>query len=620
MKENKSMVARITFGFFSLLNTSRKIIINLVFFTVLLILILTLTGGEETIVVKPGSALVLNITGDVVEQKHEIDPIDAFVSEALEQPDTAPEVLLADIISVIKHAETDNNISMIVLDLKNMSGSGITKLSDIAQAVSQFKSSGKKVIAVGEQYSQNQYYLASFADEVWLNPKGWMLLDGYGRYQLYFKSALDKLSISQHVFRVGTYKSAVEPYIRDDMSDAAKEANQLWLTDLWQQYKFDVAQQRNFDVSNFDEDVDVLVAKLKAANGNIAEYALANNWVDALKTREQINNELISMIGSDGEQSYKKVAFNDYLRVINPPFTAPIFNGDKVAVVVAKGTILDGEQKPGTIGGASTAALLRKARMNEEVKAVVLRVDSPGGSAYASEVIRQEVELLKAAGKPVVASMGTYAASGGYWISAPADMIYASPTTITGSIGIFGFFMTFENTLSKLGIYTDGVGTTDIAGFGLTQELTPGMASIVQLNIERGYRDFIELVARNRNMSAAEVDAIAQGRVWSGKKAMELGLVDALGNIDNAIEAAAELAGLQDYNTMLIEKEKSSRALFLQSLFGQALTYLGETETKHHSQNSITKIISQLSLELKQLAQLNDPQGIYSFCLACDIE
>ena len=620
MKENKSMVARITFGFFSLLNTSRKIIINLVFFTVLLILILTLTGGEETIVVKPGSALVLNITGDVVEQKHEIDPIDAFVSEALEQPDTAPEVLLADIISVIKHAETDNNISMIVLDLKNMSGAGITKLSDIAQAVSQFKSSGKKVIAVGEQYSQNQYYLASFADEVWLNPKGWMLLDGYGRYQLYFKSALDKLSISQHVFRVGTYKSAVEPYIRDDMSDAAKEANQLWLTDLWQQYKFDVAQQRNFDVSNFDEDVDVLVAKLKAANGNIAEYALANNWVDALKTREQINNELISMIGSDGEQSYKKVAFNDYLRVINPPFTAPIFNGDKVAVVVAKGTILDGEQKPGTIGGASTAALLRKARMNEEVKAVVLRVDSPGGSAYASEVIRQEVELLKAAGKPVVASMGTYAASGGYWISAPADMIYASPTTITGSIGIFGFFMTFENTLSKLGIYTDGVGTTDIAGFGLTQELTPGMASIVQLNIERGYRDFIELVARNRNMSAAEVDAIAQGRVWSGKKAMELGLVDALGNIDNAIEAAAELAGLQDYNTMLIEKEKSSRALFLQSLFGQALTYLGETETKHHSQNSITKIISQLSLELKQLAQLNDPQGIYSFCLACDIE
>lgn len=620
MNENRSTLARITFGFFSLLNTSRKIIINLVFFTVLLILILTLTSGEETITVKPGSALVLNISGDVVEQKHEIDPIDAFVSEALEQPDTAPEVLLADIIAVIKHAENNNNISMIVLDLKNMSGSGITKLSDIAQAITQFKSSGKKVIAVGEQYSQNQYYLASFADEVWLNPKGWMLLDGYGRYQLYFKSALDKLSISQHVFRVGTYKSAVEPYIRDDMSDAAKEANQLWLTDLWQQYKIDVAQQRNFDVSNFDEDVDVLVAKLKAANGNIAEYALANSWVDALKTREQINHELINMLGSDGEESYKKIVFNDYLNVIKNPFAVPVFNGDKVAVVVAKGTILDGEQKPGTIGGASTAALLRKARMNKEVKAVVLRVDSPGGSAYASEVIRQEVELLKAAGKPVVASMGTYAASGGYWISAPADKIYASPTTITGSIGIFGFFMTFENSLSKLGIYTDGVGTTDIAGFGLTRELTPGMANIVQLNIERGYRDFIELVASNRNMSTAEVDAIAQGRVWSGKKAMELGLVDALGNIDNAIEAAAELAGLQDYSTLLIEKEKSSRALFLQSLFGQASVLLGEPEANNYSENSITKIISQLSLELKQLAQLNDPQGIYSFCLACDIE
>lgn len=440
MKENKSTLARITFGFFSLLNTSRKIILNLVFFTVLFIFIIAINSGEEAIVIKPGSALVLNLSGDIVEQKHDIDPIDAFVSEALEQPDTAPEVLLADILNVIEHAEQNDNISMLVLDLKNMQGSGITKLSDIAHAITKFKTSGKKVIAVGEQYSQNQYYLASFADEIWLNPKGWMLLDGYGRYQLYFKSALDKLSISQHVFRVGTYKSAVEPYIRDDMSVAAKEANQLWLNDLWQQYKNDVAQQRGFESSNFDEDVDVLLTKLKAANGNIAEYALQNHWVDALKTREQISNELINMVGSDGEESFKKIVFNDYLNVIKNPFAPNMINGDKVAVIVAKGTILDGNQKPGTIGGTSTAALLRKARMNDDVKAVVLRVDSPGGSAYASEVIRQEVELLKVAGKPVVASMGTYAASGGYWISAPADKIYASPTTITGSIGIFGFF------------------------------------------------------------------------------------------------------------------------------------------------------------------------------------
>lgn len=619
MKESKSTIARITLGLFSLLNMSRKIIINLVFFAVLLIFIIAISSDEKNIPVLPGSALLLNLHGDIVEQKREINPMDAFISEALEKNDTTPEVLLADILMVIKQAETDDRINMMVLDLKNMKGSGITKLRDIAQALLAFKNSGKKIIAVGEQYSQNQYYLASFADEIWLNPKGWMLLDGYGRYQLYFKSALEKLSISQHVFRVGTYKSAVEPYIRDNMSDAAKEANQLWLTDLWQQYKADVAEQRNFAINNFDEDVDVLVAKLTAANGSVAEYALANNWVDALKTREQVNQDLINMVGRDSEESFKKVAFNDYLNVIDS--TAKLTpNGDKVAVIVAKGTILDGNQKPGKIGGTSTAALLKEARDNKNVKAVVLRVDSPGGSAYASEVIRQEVELLKAAGKPVIASMGTYAASGGYWISAPADKIYASPTTITGSIGIFGFFMTFEKTLSKLGIHTDGVGTTDIAGFGITRALTPGMANIVQLNIERGYRDFIELVAKNRDMSTEQVDAIAQGRVWSGAKALELGLVDALGNLDSAIEAAAELANLEYYDTLLIEKPKTPRALFLQSLFGQAAMIFGQPSNTHYSENNLTSVIDKLSLELKQLAQLNDPQGIYSFCLACELE
>jgi protease-4 len=620
MKEKKSTIARITLGLFSLLNTSRKIIINVVFFTLLLIFIIAITHDEKNIIVEPGTALILNIRGDIVEQKHDIDPMDAFINEALEQPNTATEVLLTDILSVIKQAATDDRISMMVLDLENMKGSGITKLSDIAKALTEFKSQGKKIIAIGEQYSQNQYYLASYADEIWLNPKGWMLLDGYGRYQLYFKSALEKLSISQHIFRVGTYKSAVEPYIRDSMSTAAKEANQLWLTDLWQQYKMDVAQQRNFAVSNFDENIDVLVTKLKAANGNIAEYALDNNWVDALKTREQMKQELIKVVGSNGDKGYKSIVFDDYLTLFNSNTLMESTSNNRVAVIVAKGTILTGNQKPGTIGGKSTAALLRQARDNKNVKAVVLRVDSPGGSAYASEIIRQEVELLKAAGKPVVASMGTYAASGGYWISAPADKIYASPTTITGSIGIFGFFMTFENTLSKLGIYTDGVGTTDIAGFGITRELTPGMANIIQLNIERGYRDFVELVANNRNMTTAQVDAIAQGRVWSGSKALELGLVDALGNLDNAIEAAAQLANLDDYDRLLIEKEKSPRALFLQSLLGQASIFFGQPSDSHYSENKLTSLISTLSLELKQLAQLNDPQGIYSFCLACEVE
>mgnify|MGYP000754810741 CR=1 FL=1 len=620
MNENKSTFARITAGIFSLVNTARKIIINLVFFTLLLIFFIALNSDEENITVPQNSALLLNLHGDIVEQKHDIDPMDAFISEALEQPEQAPEVLLADVLSVIKHAQSDERISMMVLDLKNMQGSGITKLRDIAKALEEFKASGKQVIAVGEQYSQNQYYLASYADEIWLNPKGWMLLDGYGRYQMYYKSALEKLSISQHVFRVGTYKSAVEPYIRDNMSEAAKEANQLWLSDLWQQYKSDVAEQRGFGIDNFDENVDVLMAKLKSANGSVAEYALANHWVDTLKTLQQIKQDLIKAVGSNGHESYKHITFDDYLSAMSSSLGIESSYADKVAVIVAKGTILDGKQKPGKIGGTSTAALLREARKNNDVKAVVLRVDSPGGSAYASEIIRQEVELLKAAGKPVVASMGTYAASGGYWISAPADKIYAAPTTITGSIGIFGFFMTFENTLSKLGIHTDGVGTTDIAGFGLTRELTSGMASIVQLNIERGYRDFIELVAQNRNMSTEQVDTIAQGRVWSGTKALELGLVDALGDLDSAITAAAELANLSNYDTLLIEKEKSPRALFMQSLFGQASTFLAQPSDLAYGENALSSLIQKLSTELNQLAELNDPQGIYSFCLACEVE
>lgn len=619
MNEKRSTLARITFGFFSLINISRKVIINLIFFTLLFLFIISLSNDEQTVNIENGSALVLNLRGDIVEQKFEVDPLDTFMSEALEQPEQAPEVLLADVINVIKEAADDDRITMLVLDLKQLRRAGITKLHDISVAIEHFKAQDKRVVAVGEHFSQDQYYLASFADEIWLNPKGWMLLDGYGRYQLYFKSALEKLSISQHIFRVGTYKSAVEPYMRDDMSDAAKEANQQWLNDLWQKYKSDVAKQRGFEINNFDENVDILVEKLKAANGNVAEYALNNQWVDELKTREQIKNSLIAFVGkSTNKRGYKHVTFKNYLSAVTHNPTMPTF-GDKVAVIVAKGTILDGNQKPGIIGGDSTASLLRKARKNNSVKAVVLRVDSPGGSAYASEIIRQEVELLKQAGKPVVASMGTYAASGGYWISAPADKIYASETTITGSIGIFGFFMTFENTLSKLGIHTDGVGTTDIAGFGVTRPLNAGMADIVQLNIERGYRDFIELVATNRNMSTEQVDKIAQGRVWSGKKAHQLGLVDELGDIHAAIDAAAELASLDSYQTLLIEKEKSSRALFLQSLLGQTSSLFGINVESELKNNSFSNLIAILNAELNQLAQLNDPQGIYSFCIACEL-
>ena len=633
MNNNPSIIKRIFSSLWRVLTLTRSVVVNLVFFILLFGFIAVISSGDEQIQVPEKTALVLNLVGDVVEQKREVDPMEAFLSEAMEQKDDNPEVLLSDILDVIGKAKSDDRVEILVLQLQGLNRTGLTKLQDIAYALEDFKSTGKQIIAFGDQFSQDQYYLASTANNIWLNPQGFMLLDGYGRYKMYFKSALEKLAINQHIFRVGTFKSAVEPFIRDDMSDAAKEANKLWLTDLWQQYKEDVAKRRDFGVENFDENIDTLVAKFSAADSSFAQYALNNNWVDQLKTRQEMRSELIDLVGKNKKgNSYSHIGYQDYIAATSSSLDEGVeladSANDKVAIIVAKGTILDGSQKPGTIGGDSTAELLRKARNNDDVKAVVLRVDSPGGSAYASEIIRQEVELLKKAGKPVVASMGTYAASGGYWISAPADKIYAAPSTITGSIGIFGMMMTFEDSLSKMGIHTDGVGTTDIAGFGPTQALSPGMANLFQLSINKGYQEFIQLVADNRDMTVEEVDAIAQGRVWSGKKAKELGLVDELGNLTDAVVAAATLANLEQYDTLLIEKQQSSRNKIMQQLIGKSSSLISMfTASQEHStidlatnavsNKPLSQFISLMKAELTQMNQFNDPQGRYTLCVAC---
>lgn len=618
MNETDSPIKRFFKLIFRWINITRKIIINFVFFIVLMLFFAALSSDKSLIEVPSNAALVLNITGDLVEQKYEIDPVDAFIDEAFEQSQQRPEVLVSDVTRVISAAKTDDRIQLLVLKLEGMQSAGLTKIRTIAKSIEDFKTSGKKVIAYGNQYQQDAYYLASFADEIWLNPNGWLILDGYGSYQLYYKSALEKLAVSSHIFRVGTYKSAVEPYIRDDMSLEAKQANQEWLDDLWLQYKEDVAQQRGFNIDNFDETTEALLAKLQLANGKVAQYALNNQWVDQLKTREQISSSLIDLVGkSSKSDNYRQINFKDYLATLVSPLPSSSYSSAKIALIVAKGIILDGKQKPGSIGGDSTAELLRRARNNPQVKAVVLRVDSPGGSAYASEIIRQEVELLKAAGKPVVASMGTYAASGGYWISAPADKIIAAPTTITGSIGIYGFLMTFEDSLSKLGIYTDGVGTTDLSGFGLTRPLNDGNAKLIQLNIERGYQDFINLVAVNRGMTKEQVDAIAQGRVWSGIKAQAIGLVDELGELEDAVISAASLANITDYQLITIEKKQSPTDLFMENLLGNLAIILPERATI--KPGPMEQLFLKIHNDYSLLNTLNDPQGSYTLCLACQL-
>jgi protease-4 len=619
MSSGTSWTKSLFVGLWTALNFSRKLFLNIIFIVIFLAFISVFLNNDNQVTVPANSALVLKLSGNVVIEKESVDPFTEFMEEAFEQEDDNPEILLQDILLTIENAKQDRRIKALVLDLHGLGSAGLDKLEQIAVALEAFKESEKPIYAIGDYYTQNQYYLASRADHLYLNPMGFMMFEGYGRFGMYFKSAIEKLKAETHVFKVGTYKSAVEPYIRDDMSDAAKEANKAWLTAMWIQYKTSVAEARGLDVSHFDEELDVFLEKFEQSDGDFAQYALDFGWVDALKTREQALQEIVAVVGKDESgMGFNGISYKNYLRVINPVLPNIPNNIDKVAIVVAKGTILNGTKKAGQIGGDSTAKLLRKARYDDTVKSVVLYVDSPGGSAFASEIIRQEVENLQAIGKPVVAVMSTYAASGGYWISAGANRIIAAPSTITGSIGIFGMFLTFENTLDYLGVHTDGVGTTEFAGMGITKTLNPKVAAIMQRGIEHGYDQFISLVADKRGMSKDQVDQIAQGRVWIGETALELGLVDELGYLDDGVKAAAELANLESYDTQYIQKTLSKSELFWKELFQNvSVSFEGAFEVEKSS--TILSLVKELTADIEAVATLNDPKGVYAYCLACEL-
>nr|WP_297348953.1 signal peptide peptidase SppA [uncultured Glaciecola sp.] len=621
MSEKKSWTKSFFIGSWNVINFTRKFVLNLIFFIILIAILVGISnsGGGKTTVPK-SSALVLNLTGNLVIEQQYVDPAEKFAAEAFGQGTDNPEILVRDLVKVINNAKEDKRIKTLVLQLGGLGGGGLDKMRLVAEALTDFKTSGKPVYAMGDYYGQNQYYLAAHADKLYLNPMGAMIIEGYGRYRMYYKEGLEKLRASVHVFKVGKFKSAVEPYLRDDMSAEARLANEAWMNELWSQYKSDVAIARNMDVSNFDEKMDQLIPKFESVNGDFAEYALQNGWVDGLRSRNEFREEMVALLGeADTKEGFDTVDYEKYLGLITPKIALPESSKDKVAIVIAKGTILDGNQKPGTIGGDSTAALLREARLDEKVKAVVLQVDSGGGSAFASEVIRKEIDLIKAAGKPVVASMATYAASGGYWISASADEIFAEPSTVTGSIGIFGMMTTFERTLEYVGVRTDGVGTTELAGMSPTRGLSPGIKQIIQMNIERGYERFINLVATERGMTTQAVDQIAQGRVWIGTQALELGLVDKLGNLQDAIEAAAGLAELEDYDTKYIARKMSDKELFWQSfLTGTAAIFSGlDVEPKT---SAFQEILAKVDADLKQFTQLNDPLATYAMCIECQVD
>lgn len=620
MKKLFCFIGAIFKGIWKFISFLRTALLNLLFIAILVGVYFAFTSQQDDSSsdkqdTDKKSALVLNLSGPIVEQRTSVSSFDTISGSLLDQ-DMPKENVLFDLVKTIRYAATDDSILGLVLNLKEMPETSLTKLRYVAKAIEEFKQSGKPVYAYGDFYNQSQYYLASYANKIMLSPDGAVLLKGYSAYTLYYKDLLEKLDITTHVFRVGTYKSAVEPFIRNDMSPAAKESATAWLTQIWGAYVDDVAHNRKIKSSTLNPNMDDFLAQLKSVKGDFAALSLKLGLVDQLTTRQQANEYLRQAFGGDKKSGYNGISYYQYLSKVKTPVTA---SHDKIAVIVASGAILDGDQPQGRVGGDSTATLLRQARLDDNVKAVILRVDSPGGSAYASEVIRNEVEALKQSGKPVVVSMSSLAASGGYWISMSADKIIAQPTTLTGSIGIFGVITTFEKGLNKIGVHADGIGTSPFSGVGLTNGLSKGAAQAMQMGIEHGYYRFISLVGENRGMATDAVDKIAQGRVWTGQDAMKRGLVDQMGDFDDAIKAAAELAKITDYQLYWVEKPLSPAQQIIRDIL-QSSDISINSKIEAMIPASLQPAAKQISASTELLNNLNDPQGYYTFCLTCQAQ
>jgi protease-4 len=536
------------------IDASRRVVLNLIFLAVVVLVVFALIkSGPPALAEK--TALVLNLDGPIGEQKS-----GNLRSTALEQVrgEGAQKMQLRDIVAVLDTAATDAKISSVVLILDDLQPTGFSTLREVAAAVDRFRASGKKVVAWGSSYDQRQYYVAVHADEVYLHPMGAVLISGIGSLRNYYKDALDKLGVTVNLIRVGTYKSFAEPFIANAPSAAAVEADSALYASLWKTYTDDVEKQRKLPPGSLMRVIDDLPARLAAAGGDLAKFAVAEKAVDALKTRDELRAMMIERGAKDeDEKTFRQVSFEDYLARIKPTLS-----GDAIGVVVAEGEIVDGTAPPGTVGGLSTANLIRKARENKDVKAIVLRVSSPGGSAFGSELVRRELELTRAAGKPVVVSMGDVAASGGYWITTASDEIVADSATITGSIGVFALLPTADQTLAKIGVHPAGVGTTWLSNAGDPRlPLDPRLADVIQKSVDHIYVDFTTKVAASRKTTRDKIDAVGQGRVWSGAQAKERGLVDTLGLFADAVKSAATRAKLGDKPRLLyIEREPGTLA------------------------------------------------------------
>lgn len=607
----------------------RQLVINLVFivFTLCLITVISLISHystkSSTELIGDQGALVLKLDGYLVDSRE--SPIvwqDAL--RELNGQSIPRQLSTFDIVYALENATDDDRIKGLVLDLNQFEGGELANLDYLGEAILSFKKSNKPVIAVADSYDQKQYFLASFADHIYLNPIGDVEITGLQAENLYFKSLLDKLGISTHIFRVGTYKSAVEPFLRDDMSAEAKSDLQQWLGKMWQNYQQTVANNRQINLDQVLPDAQTYIKELKKLKGDNSQYTLQRGLITEFADRFTINQKLIEFFGKDHQKDSnapKLLALDDYLASL--PDLSESDATHKIAVVNVEGAIIDGESYEQEVGGDTIARLLRQAYNDSAVKAVVLRVNSPGGSAFASEIIRQELVHLQQAGKPAVVSMGGMAASGGYWISSTADYIVAEKNTITGSIGIFSLFPSFEKTLKKIGVSADKVSTSPFAEMSSYSGLSPELNDILQLQIEQGYDRFLSLVSQGRNLSKEQVDKIAQGKIWLGGDALTHKLVDEIGSFDIAVDKAIELVNGKLENKL---EESEFDVIWLQE---EDKFLLGSMLKGFQSQLKI--VLTDLLLENIPLAkthqkalqnfglltQMNDPKGHYLYCLTC---
>ncbi|MDQ6988945.1 MAG: signal peptide peptidase SppA [Mariprofundaceae bacterium] len=579
---------------------TRYVLLNLFFLLFIAFFIITIINAQPSVPDK--FILHLNLTGSLVEQvKHPEFGLSSFTAPSPQQ------VKVHDVVTALERAAKDERVLAVYLDVQKLTSASLVHMQDIRQAILKFQKSDKPIIAYAHHYSQAQYYLAAATDQVFLHPMGYIGLNGYSLYRNYVRETLEKLSIDVHVFKAGRYKSAAAPLLQSSMSQDEREANSMWLNTLWQVYRDDLKTMRNIEPSRLQYILDHPISTLNEHQQDLSRMFLAEHWVDDLLFADQAEDFLVAQVGH-----VEQVPFKHYLLASGSGFlpTAPESEKHWVAVITGSGTILEGEQPAGSIGSTSMVALLQTALEDERVQAVVLRLNTPGGSAAASESIRHAIDLLKQAGKPVVVSMGSMAASGGYWIATAADEIWASAATLTGSIGVFGIIPNISRSLNHLGIQTDGLGTTHIAGsLRIDQPLSDDIKTLMQMHIEQTYQQFTQLVAQGRNMDINQVKKLAEGRVWSGYEAHQLGLVDHLGDINDAILAAAKLANIEaEHEPIIISPPQNTWDLLLETILSQAMVWGFEPQPN----SLMVQVIHNIQTQLQQVQQLNDPRHIYA--------